>query len=278
MPPVRLSRASVLDLGLFKIQDISQRLAKLSRDRRNAPLLLLAEVRPFKNRQKQIFPPGIDEVETTACMDSSHPPASFAPEQLCYLLEAYQDPHQHDQSIIVRSAQIGKPRTFTQRAFLLLKVEDMKALGLINYIVLQQYNSEVHASPTSSSFSAFNPCSKIGSGYAFWVSYDGNKDRLLAYCDLSQHTLLEDIEFASEEPLLLHQLAVLVRSTSSQSSHNNILTEDSSYFTRLVWECIPLMCPHLTRRNAQSCGPVEGKFYIFPRRSVRSSELTKSFA
>ncbi|KAG8762557.1 hypothetical protein FRC11_008855 [Ceratobasidium sp. 423] len=210
-------------------------------------------------RLLDVFPPGFDSKSS-----SSRSHYSFAPEQLYNTLTSSYNPEKHVESTLVKSVWYGKQLRAVQHEFILIEVEDTKAL-LKNYMVLDRNVSEdpssssvpkpfrVRKRTTSSSQSCRGPAMD-----AFRVSYNGLENQLLQECQLLPRQYLEKIEFNRANPLYLYQLVTLVHVVSERSPRYALAYQNCYWFAGLIWECLRSLRPdaHYDGRLAEKRGKI----------------------
>ncbi|KAH7338618.1 hypothetical protein B0J17DRAFT_767705 [Rhizoctonia solani] len=224
----------------------------------------------YGERHKQIFPGGFDS--TSPSSSTQRPHYSFSPERLYDVLTSGYTPEHHVEHIIVKWASYCKKISAPKHEFILLEVEDKKAPGLKNFIVLDRNNGEVSHRQTrlgyqsSQSFIAKDE---------FRVSYDGDRARLFAQCNLQDHATLETLVFKPDDPLLLYQLATLTRAVSLQRDKYRVITYNCYWFAGLIWDCMLRMHPFAYHKVAQ--GQIRGAFISWLRQSINTAELDVTY-
>ncbi|CUA77869.1 hypothetical protein RSOLAG22IIIB_06842 [Rhizoctonia solani] len=225
----------------------------------------------YEERHRQIFPPGFDVSSSSSSTERSY--YMFSPEHLCDALTSGYNPEHHVEDIIVKSASYCKRHIAPKHEFILLEIEDRKSRGLKNSIVL-----DPNISQAPNRLSVY-PVTRASQFFAakdeFRVSYDGDKWKLLAQCDLQDHKTLETLAFKSEEPLVLYQLATLARALSFSRDKYNIFNANShcSWFSglMLIWDCIIRMRP--SAHHKVSPGQSRGTYLSLLRQTTNRVEL-----
>ncbi|KAH7338615.1 hypothetical protein B0J17DRAFT_385391 [Rhizoctonia solani] len=199
-PKARKQTLDALNTIVIAAQTIPRRLQKLRITSKSTSRALPYV---YGERHKQIFPAGFDS--TSSSSSTQRPFYSFTPEQLYDMLTSGYVREHHVEDITVKSASYCKKNTAPKHEFIILEVEDKQSPGLKNFIALDRNNGE---SPTRQKGLAVISSSSqsLVAKDEFRVSYDGNKTRLLAQCDLRDHETLETLVFKPDDPLLLYQL------------------------------------------------------------------------
>ncbi|CAE6434754.1 unnamed protein product, partial [Rhizoctonia solani] len=228
----------------------------------------------YGERHRQIFPAGFDSTSSSSNSAAQRSYYSFSPQRLYDDLTASYTPEHHVEDIIVKSASYCKKNTTPNHEFIILEVEDRRSPGLKNFMVLDRNISE---SPSRSPriYSSAQSSQSYAAKDEFRVSYDGDRRRLLAQCDLQDHKALETLVFKSEEPLLLYQLATLTRAVSFQRDKYHIITANCYWFSGLIWDCILRMRPSAYYKVAQ--GHIRGALVSWLRQSTNSAELEVTY-
>lgn len=193
-----------------------------------------------QSRLKSVFPPGFDSESS-----SNSRPFTFTPEQFYIVLVDNYVPDNHVESITVKSAWFGKQRRSAEHEFILIQVEDTRAEELTNYLVLDRNTSETRAAPTR--MEQFQTLfQETLANDAFKVSYDGDLNRFLSLCQLESHRFLEQLQFHSEEPLLLYELITLADIVSKRFPNYQAIESGCYFYAGVIWECMRKMCPGAT--------------------------------
>ncbi|CUA76634.1 hypothetical protein RSOLAG22IIIB_12411 [Rhizoctonia solani] len=225
----------------------------------------------YGERHKQIFPAGFDISSSSSSIERAY--YAFSPERLYDVLTSGYNPDHHVEDIVVKSASYCKKHTAPKHEFIILEVEDRRSPGLKNCIALDRNVSEAPNRPKGISSVSSSP--SFAAKDEFRVSYDGDKKRLLAQCDLQDHEVLETLVFKSEEPLLLYQLATLTRAVSFQRDKYNIFNANCYWFAGLIWDCIIRMRPSAYYKIPH--GQIRGAFLSLLRQSTNSVELQVTY-
>ncbi|KAH7338621.1 hypothetical protein B0J17DRAFT_717049 [Rhizoctonia solani] len=186
-------------------------------------------------RLKHIFPPGFDSVlSSSSC---AHSPYSLALDQLLNILagQGSYNPNNNVEFISVKNAWYGKQTISVKHEFIIVEVQDTK-IGLRNYLILDRNNGEA----TETALRGLSQVSSSGTAAKdqFRVSYDGDKDKLLRQCNLYPYDTLEEINFTSDQPLLLYQLAIIAKTAAEHHEKYNLIRANCYWFAGLIWECM----------------------------------------
>lgn len=224
----------------------------------------------YEQRHREIFPPGFDYTSPGAKIEHSYYP--FALERLYNMLTNDYNPNNRVESIVVKSALYCKQTRSPQHEFIMIEVEDTKAPGLKNVIVLDRNNGNVHGQTAGILSSLQTSASiNIAARDEFRVSYDGNRARLLSQCSLNPHETLEEIVFHPDEPLFLYQLATLAWMASVERERYQLLTANCYWFAGLIWDCMIRIRSKATHRCMR--GNMRGKFRTWLRQTTDAAEL-----
>ncbi|CAE6536462.1 unnamed protein product [Rhizoctonia solani] len=227
-------------------------------------------------RLLDVFPPGFDSKSS-----SSRIHYSFAPDQLYNTLTSSYNPEKHVEWTLVKSVWYGKQLKAVQHEFILIEVQDTKAL-LKNYMVLDR---NVGEDPSSSSIrKPFRGRKRTTSSScrgpamdAFRVSYNGLENQLLQECQLLPRQYLEKIEFNHDNPLYLYQLVTLVHVVSERSPQYALAYRNCYWFAGLIWECLRSLRPdaQYNGRLAEKRGRIAMLRYTPEERDKK--EICKAF-
>ncbi|KAG8730344.1 hypothetical protein FRC11_006930 [Ceratobasidium sp. 423] len=175
-----------------------------------------------------VFPPGIYLLPRRSPYDLS------VAELFARLTEDY-DPGKHVEHIVVRSAWYGRSSRGQSHEFILIEVEDT-LLFLKNYIVLDRRTQEPHG--------VFNPF-RGDALDLYRVAYNGIESTLLRKSLLLPRRYVEKIEFSSDHPLFLYQLATLTVIVSNRNPKYSYAGSGAHWFAGLIWECLCNICPYV---------------------------------
>lgn len=192
---------------------------------------------------------------------------TYNPEELyAALIEEYNPDHRVE-FIIVKSAWYGKRTLAAEHEFILIQVEDT-VKGLTNYLVLERDPGDTSRVPSGIIAHARAAFQGTAANDTFKVSYDGNKQELLAACRLESCIYLEKLEFHSEEPLLLYKLVTLAVMVTQRYPYYHIVFSNCYFFAGLIWECMRKMCPRADHEYIMA--DKRGKYHAVPFASINS--------
>lgn len=189
---------------------------------------------------RDVFPPGLQSSSASGSCGSA--PGIFSPADFYDTLTRGYGNHGHVEQTVVKSAWYYKQVKSARHEFIVLQVEDLAVPGLRNYLVIDRNRGDAASRPSGGILKLIMSLGTDAQD-AFRVSYDGNLAQLFHDCQLGSHKELERIDFKSEEPLLLHQLATLVREVSNRSLKYHPVDANCYWFAGLVWEGMREMRP-----------------------------------
>ncbi|KAG9090308.1 hypothetical protein FRC06_001127 [Ceratobasidium sp. 370] len=220
-------------------------------------------------RHRHIFPGGFGAPD-----QSKTPPVEFTLPQLEDILVKQHSPNDHVEHIYVKRAQYCKEYDKPQREFIIITVETTEDARFRNFLVLDRTAGSSPASGMdreivsmiSSSLSSSKSRDRIR------VSYDGTLKTLLNHCGCSKYTVLEMLEFQNTA-FRLYEMVALSRAASQTHRSCLTLSNDSQWYTSLVWDCIRQLVPGAThtQNTAQS---FRGKFSNLFRQRIDFKELS----
>lgn len=191
---------------------------------------------------------------------------TYNPKQLYDALVEDYHPNKHAEFTIVTSAWYGKRTVSAEHEFILIEVEDTAIDGLKNYLVLERDPGDTSHAPSGIIAHTRAAFQGTRANDTFKVSYDGNMEELLATCELESCIYLEQLEFDSDEPLLLYKLATLADIVSKRYPYYHFVFSNCYLFAGLVWECMRKMCPRAIHRDFLV--EKRGKYGTFPCASI----------
>ncbi|KAJ1302463.1 hypothetical protein OPQ81_002781 [Rhizoctonia solani] len=224
-------------------------------------------------RHKQIFPAGFDSISSSSC---SHNHYSLDLDQLLDALIGSYSPHNHVEAILVKNLWYGKETKSVEHEFIIVEVEDMEGKNLKNFMILDRNNGE----PTESSVRGISQISSSGTVAKdqFRIAYDGDKKKLLQQCNLSDHIILEQIQFSPGQKFKLYQLATIASVVSERHTAYNVISANCYWFAGLTWECVLEMYPQVQHELlANSKKRKRGSYSVLSRQKVDPEQRKSAY-
>ncbi|KAF8596189.1 kinase-like protein [Ceratobasidium sp. AG-I] len=183
-------------------------------------------------RVEEIFSGGLEESRSQShCFSASV-------EQLYYSLVERHDSEEPPESIVIKTAWYGKQTDRERHEFIMVQVEDMSTPARMNYLVLDRNaDNQRHSWRASASKDTF------------YISYNGDVEKLYEVIGLAPYKYLEEISFQPDTPLHLYELVTLANAVSRRYPEYRNL--NSSYlFVGIIWECMRLARPSAGYKEA----------------------------
>ncbi|KAG9079708.1 hypothetical protein FRC06_007573, partial [Ceratobasidium sp. 370] len=219
----------------------------------------------YAPRNRHIFPPGFGNED-----QSKNDPIEFSLPHLEDILIQQHAPEDHVEHIYVKSVEYCKEREKPQHEFILITVETREDPRFRNYLILDRTNS----TPAPRFARMMIPWVSWGTRDRLRISYDGTLKPLLEHCSLSKYRVLETLEF-QKMSFLLYELVALSRAASDRYMPYNILSNQSYWYTRFIWDCTRQLLPATTLTHTLHTEKnVRGKFGKVFHQRIDPKELS----
>jgi len=220
-------------------------------------------------RNRHIFPGGFGAPD-----QSKTPPVEFTLPQLEDILVKQHHPNDHVEHIYVQSFQYCKEYDKPQREFIIITVETAEDPRFRNFLVLDRTAGSTPPSGVDQEItlmiSSSLPSSK--SRDRIRVSYNGTLKPLLGHCGFSKYVVLETLEF-QKMSFRLYEMVALSRAASETQRNYLTLSNNSQWYTSLVWDCTRQLVPSATHTQNVEKG-FRGKLNNFFRHRIDFKELS----
>lgn len=214
-------------------------------------------------RNTRIFPMGLGE--KIADVTSRQHPHDYGSEELRALFLQDHSAATNVGYIHVLEASYCKQQDGPKHEFILLRVQDVRHLGLTNYIVLDRTARMPGVKPhryksCTNSQEVFNAIAQTPAYDRFRVSHYGDSNTLIQHCNLGPYRAIESLWFNTTQPLRFYELVVLAQATSSARIMYKLLNAQCYWFASTVWESMQQLVPKARLKIHE---PIRGTLHVF---------------